>query len=72
MKIVGIILVVVLIIALAVGLSAFEAWVIMSLWNAVVCAIFPSLPELSFWLAAGLLLLCNILFGGCKAVHSKS
>ena len=72
MKIVGIILAIVLIVAAVVGLTAFEAWLIMLLWNAVVCAIFPNLPELSFWLAAGLMLLCNMLFGGGKVISSKS
>lgn len=56
--IIGIILGVVLIAALV---GAIEAVVFMLLWNHVVCAIFTSVPTLSFWLAWGVLLLLNII-----------
>ena len=56
--IIGIILGVVLIAALV---GAIEAVVFMLLWNYVVCAIFTSIPTLSFWLAWGVLLLLNII-----------
>lgn len=56
--IIGIILGAVLIAALV---GAIEAVVFMLLWNYVVCAIFTSVPTLSFWLAWGVLLLLNII-----------
>lgn len=62
-----VLLVFVLIIGLAFGLLCFEGWIVMLLWNAVVCTLWASAPHLSFWLAVGLVLLCNILF---KAVHT--
>ena len=65
------ILVIILVLALAVGLAAFEAWLVMLLWNAVLVALFPSLPTLSFWLAWGLMILCNILFKSVSIHHSS-
>jgi hypothetical protein len=46
----------------AVGVVSF---VVMSLWNALVPAIF-SLRPISFWQALGLLLLAKLLFGGFR------
>lgn len=60
-------LVVILIIGFSFGILCFEGWIVMLLWNAVICSLWASAPHLSFWLAVGLVLLCNILF---KAVHS--
>ena len=60
-------LVFVFIIGFAFGLLCLEGWLVMLLWNAVVCALWTSAPHLSFWLAVGLVLLCNILF---KATHT--
>ena len=57
----------ILIIGLPFGLLCREGWIVMLLWNAVVCALWTSAPHLSFWLAVGLVLLCNILF---KTVHT--
>ena len=57
----------VLIIGLAFGLLCLEGWFVMLLWNAVICTLWTSAPHLTFWLAVGLVLLCNILF---KTVHS--
>lgn len=51
------ILIIIGLLALAVGISAFEGWIFMLLWNYVLCAIFPSIPILSFWLAWGLAIL---------------
>ena len=62
-----VLLVFVLIIGFAFGLLCLEGWIAMLLWNAVVCALWTSAPHLSFWLAVGLVLLCNILF---KTVHT--
>ena len=47
--------------ALAIGLSAVFAAIVMVLWNWVMVSIF-GLPALSFWLAWGLMILCGILF----------
>lgn len=55
-------LVVVLALGLVFGLLCLEAWFIMLLWNAVIPAIFVGMPTISFWLAFGLMLLCNLLF----------
>ena len=47
--------------ALVAGLS----FVVMSLWNALIPSLF-ALPAIGFWQAAGLLVLCRILFGGFR------
>ena len=62
-------LVVVLALGLVFGLLCLEAWFVMLLWNAVIPAIFAEVPTISFWLAFGLMLLCNILF---KSVHHSN
>lgn len=54
-------------ILLAALIGAIEAAVFMLLWNYVVCAIFTSLPTLSFWLAWGVLLLINIIGSAFKS-----
>ena len=48
---------------LAFAFSALVAWIIMLLWNSVVCTIFNA-PELNFWLSFGLMLLVSLLFWG--------
>lgn len=62
--IIGIILGAILLAALV---GAIEALIFMLLWNYVVCAIFTSLPTLSFWLAWGVLLLINIIGSAFKS-----
>ena len=52
----------VLIVGLAFGLISLEAWILMLLWNAVIPFLWVGAPSLTFWLAFGLLLICNILF----------
>lgn len=54
----------VLLIALTIifAVTCFEGWLVMLLWNAVVPMIWAGAPKLSFWLAVGVLLLCNLLF----------
>lgn len=47
---------------LAFGILCFEAWILMLLWNAVIPSLWVGAPSLTFWLAFGLLLICNILF----------
>ena len=51
------------------AVTCFEGWLVMLLWNAVVPMIWAGAPKLSFWLAVGILLLCNLLF---KAVSGGS
>ena len=66
--------VVVLVLAIALGLvfgvMAFEAWILMLLWNAVIATLWTGAPSLTFWLAFGLILICNILFKSGKAIAS--
>lgn len=62
-----VLLVAVLIIGFAFGILCLKGLFVMLLWNAVICTLWTSAPHLSFWLAVGLVLLCNILF---KAVHT--
>lgn len=47
---------------LAFGVLCLEGWILMLLWNAVIPTLWASAPTLSFWLAVGLILICNILF----------
>ena len=48
--------------AIIFAVTCFEGWLVMLLWNAVVPMIWAGAPKLSFWLAVGVLLLCNLLF----------
>lgn len=48
-----------------VGIAAALSWVVMLLWNAILPETVGVKP-LTFWQAAGLLLLAKILFGGWK------
>lgn len=41
--------------------GTIEALVVMFLWNYVLCAIFTTIPTISFWLAWGILLILNII-----------
>jgi hypothetical protein len=51
-----------LIIALAFGLSCLYAWIGMLLWNWVMPMIWASAPEMTFWPMWGLIELCGLLF----------
>ena len=62
MSVGAIIAVIILALALAFGVLCFNAWILMLLWNAVVPVLWTGAPHLSFWLAMGLILICNILF----------
>jgi len=42
--------------------------VVMLLWNALIPSLFAG-PVLTFWQAAGLLVLCRLLFGGFRPHH---
>ncbi len=50
---------------LAPAFVAAVSLVVMLLWNALIPALFAG-PLLTFWQAAGLLVLCRILFGGLR------
>ena len=54
---------IVLVLAIVFGLLCLEAWFVMLLWNAVIPLLWATAPELGFWVAMGLLLLCHLLFG---------
>jgi hypothetical protein len=47
------------------ALIAVLSWVVMSLWNALIPALFHG-PLVTFWQAVGLLVLSKILFGGFR------
>lgn len=47
------------------ALVALLSFVVMSLWNALIPSLFSG-PVVGFWQAAGLLVLCRLLFGGFR------
>lgn len=53
---------------LVVGGLALVSYIVMLLWNALIPVIFH-LTAITFWQAAGLLILCKILFGFGKGGH---
>jgi hypothetical protein len=53
------------ILGLVVVVTAALAGIVMFLWNALLPGLFH-LPQLAFWQALGLLLLCRLLFGGMR------
>jgi hypothetical protein len=65
------ILAIALILALIFGLLCLEALFVMLLWNAVIPLLWAAAPELGFWAAMGLLMLCHLLFGGIKISSGK-
>jgi hypothetical protein len=50
------------------ALISLLSYVVMRLWNALIPELFHG-PLLGFWQAAGLLVLCKILFGGLHGRH---
>lgn len=63
-EVIGIIIGVIIILALAFGLLCLEAWICMLLWNWFVVGMlgFANLYMESIWMMWGVILLCNILF----------
>jgi hypothetical protein len=57
-------------VVVAVAVSALEAWLVMSLWNWVIVYLFHA-PNLDFWMAWGLLFLISLLFGALKSNNSS-
>jgi hypothetical protein len=45
---------------------AAVSFLVMLLWNAIVPALFTSVPAINYLQALGLLVLCRILFGGLR------
>lgn len=58
----GIIIVFIVAIVIAIGLSFLQAWVAMLLWNWVMPMIWAGAPVMTFWPMWGLVELCSILF----------
>ena len=56
------IIAIIILIALAFGLSCLYAWVGMLLWNWVMPIIWAGAPVMTFWPMWGLLELCGLLF----------
>ena len=63
-EIVGVVIGVIILLALAFGLLCFEAWICMLLWNWFVVGMlgFANLYMKNIWMMWGVMLLCNILF----------
>ena len=61
MKAIGLLL---LALAISCLFGAIETLVVMVLWNYVLCAIFTTIPTISFWLAWGVLIILNMI-GSC-------
>ena len=61
----GAILIILGIIALAVGVFCAEGWVVMKLWNWLAVSLF-ALPTISFKMALGVMVLLNLITGGFK------
>lgn len=51
--------------ATALIMWGLETWAIMALWNWLAVSLFGA-PEITFWMAAGLMFLINLLTGGIK------
>ena len=47
--------------AIVCAVGTIEALLVMVLWNYVLCAIFTTIPTISFWLAWGILLILNVV-----------
>lgn len=47
-----------------IALVAAVVWIVMLLWNWLMPALFVGARSMDYWQAAGLLLLCKILFSG--------
>lgn len=62
---------IILVLALIFGGLCLEGWLVMLLWNAILPLIWANAPTLTFWAAVGLVLLLDLLFGGCVKVSRK-
>lgn len=50
---------------------ALCAWAGMWLWNACLVAVFPVIPEVSYFQFCGIYILCNILFSSRKLTSTN-
>lgn len=51
--------------AIVATILGLETWAIMALWNWIIVFMFNA-PEITFWMAAGFMLLINLLTGGIR------
>lgn len=72
-EIIGVIIGVIIVLALAFGLLCLEAWIGMLLWNWFVVGMlgFANLYMENIWMMWGVILLCNILFKSHNTVNGK-
>jgi hypothetical protein len=61
-----------LVLALVVGMFFFEALIVWALWNGVLAVIFVSVPTISYWMACGIMILCNILIKGTSTIIKRN
>jgi hypothetical protein len=59
-----------MILPLVVLFVALFGFVVMALWNWLMPALF-GLKAIGYWQALGLVVLCRILFGGCRGMGSR-
>lgn len=62
---------IILVIALAFGISCLYAWIGMLLWNWVMPIIWAGAPVMTFWPMWGLYELCSILFKARASIDSN-
>lgn len=53
------------ILAIFLATLSLETWIIMALWNWLAVSLFGA-PEITFWMAAGIMLVIDLLTGGIK------
>lgn len=61
---------IILVLAIVFGCLCLESLFVMLLWNAVIPLLWATAPELGFWTAMGLMVLCNLLFGSVVRIGS--
>ena len=54
-------------ILLTIGIIALEGLIVMLLWNWLVPLIFVGAPTISYWMALGVMFLCNLIFGATRS-----
>ena len=50
---------------------ALVSWAGMWLWNACLVAVFPSIPEITYFQFCGIYVLCNLMFSSRKITIEK-
>lgn len=53
------------------AIDAVVAYILMELWNYVVCYFHHTELQVTFWIAFAVLIVCNILFKGSTTVHKS-